>query len=309
MTHTLSSDPVARFQRALQALEGLSVGDALGNWLFHPSDYRAYYRTGRLPPAPWWYTDDTEMALGIVEVLHHCGRVDPDALAAVFARRYVRRPHRGYGAMAHAILTSIAQGVGWQDAARAAFGGQGSLGNGAAMRVAPLGAYFADDLDRVIAEARQSAVVTHTHWEGIAGGIAVAVAGALAVQARGQAGRGSRGQLLRGVLEQTPPGETHDRLACALELSPETTVQQAADRLGNGSRITAPDTVPLAVWVADRYLDDYPEAVWTVISAGGDVDTNAAIVGGIVASAVPEQVPAEWITHREALDGGSPSWA
>jgi ADP-ribosylglycohydrolase len=210
--------------------------------------------------------------------------------------------------MAHVILTSIAQGVGWEEAARSAFGGQGSLGNGAAMRVAPLGAYFADDLDRVVAEARQSAMVTHKHWEGIAGGIAVAVATALAVQRRGQASRGASGRLLRGVLERTPPGETHDRLASALELPPETTVEQAAGRLGNGSRITAPDTVPLAVWVADRYLDDYPEAVWAIISAGGDVDTNAAIVGGIVASAVPDLVPAEWIANREPLDGGEPPW-
>ena len=59
------------------------------------------------------------------------------------------------------------------------FGGEGSFGNGAAMRVAPLGAYFADELDAVVEQASFSAEVTHSHPEGIAGAIAVAVAAAL----------------------------------------------------------------------------------------------------------------------------------
>lgn len=55
----------------------------------------------------------------------------------------------------------------------------GSMGNGAAMRVAPIGAYFADDLDKVLSHARASAEVTHGHREGIAGAMATAVASAL----------------------------------------------------------------------------------------------------------------------------------
>lgn len=45
---------------------------------------------------------------------------------------------------------------------------------------------------------------------------------------------------------------------------------------------TAPDTVPFALWCAARHIDDYAEAIWTTVSAGGDNDTNCAIVGGIV---------------------------
>jgi ADP-ribosylglycohydrolase len=47
------------------------------------------------------------------------------------------------------------------------FGGNGSFGNGAAMRVAPLGAYFAADPDRAAAEARLQAEITHSHVEGM----------------------------------------------------------------------------------------------------------------------------------------------
>ena len=46
------------------------------------------------------------------------------------------------------------EGVDWRVTSREAFGGSGSLGNGSAMRVAPIGAWFADDLDRVVKEAR-----------------------------------------------------------------------------------------------------------------------------------------------------------
>lgn len=76
----------------------------------------------------------------------------------------------------------------------------------------------------------------------------------------------------------------------------------AARALGNGNRITAPDTVPFALWCAARHIDDYAEALWTMVSAGGDNDTNGAIVGGIVASVGgPRPIPAGWLAAREAL--------
>lgn len=72
--------------------------------------------------------------------------------------------------------------------------------------------------------------------------------------------------------------------------------------LGNGSLVTAPDTVPLCLWVAARHLDDFKKALSQTISAGGDCDTNAAIVGGIVAlSAGREGIPTEWLNAREQI--------
>ena len=99
-------------------------------------------------------------------------------LAQVFARRYRREPRRGYGGTAHQILRAIGDGVHFATAAGQAFSCMGSMGNGAAMRVAPLGAYFAEDLAQVVAQARASAAVTHAHPDGQAGAIAVAVAAA-----------------------------------------------------------------------------------------------------------------------------------
>jgi ADP-ribosylglycohydrolase len=75
-----------------------------------------------------------------------------------------------------------------------------------------------------------------------------------------------------------------------------------AKSLGNGSLVTAPDTVPLCLWMAVHNSSDFAEALARTISAGGDCDTNAAIVGGIVAlSAGRESIPAEWLQAREAV--------
>lgn len=64
------------------------------------------------------------------------------------------------------------------------------------------------------------------------------------------------------------------------------------------------DPIGFALWAADTYLTDYRRAVATCVAAGGDVDTTAAIVGGIVAGYVGTAgIPAEWYARREPLPG------
>src|SRR5688500_19080865 len=99
------------------------------------------------------------MGLSIVDVLEAQDRIDEDDLARRFAERGRAQPDRGYGEGAHQLLTAIAEGQPWRAKARSLFRGVGSFGNGAAMRVAPIGAYFAGDLERVKSEAILSAEV------------------------------------------------------------------------------------------------------------------------------------------------------
>ena len=86
---------------------------------------------------------------------------------------------------------------------------------------------------------------------------------------------------------------------------PFATVAEAAYELGNGASVLTHETVPFTLWVAARFLNDYPAAIRACVEAGGDVDTTAAIVGGIVASfsgvGTPGGVPLEWLTAREPL--------
>lgn len=293
-----------RMQRARLSLEGLSIGDAFGQTFFRPiADLDTRVAARRVPPSPWKYTDDTEMAIAIVEVLQQDGSLNQDRLAAAFARRYERDPHRGYGAGAHETLERIGNGMPWREAAQRAFEGAGSLGNGGAMRVAPLGAWFADDPASVVREARASAEITHLHPEGQAGAIAVAVAAAWASH-REAADVGA--QLLEVALRSTPAGQTRDGIARAVHIPLSDAPRKAAAFLGNGKRVTAPDTVPFALWCAARHIDNYVEALWSAVSVGGDLDTNAAIVGGIVALSAPGTIPGEWVAAREALPGLTP---
>src|SRR5205823_12811885 len=140
----------------------------------------------------------------IASTLKCHGRIHQDALAQRCVRRFERDPNRGYGTMSRLQMREIMAGAKWRETAANAFGGQGSMGNGGAMRVAPLGAYFAEDLERVVAEARASALVTHTHPEGVAGTIAVAVAAAVAYQSRDAATEDRTCRLFDAALRFTP---------------------------------------------------------------------------------------------------------
>lgn len=286
-----------RLARAKTSLAGLSVGDAFGQRFFHQFG-DDWVQSGRTPPAPWPYTDDTEMALAVFDVLAAYGRIDQDALAAAFARRYTLDPTRGYGANAHGILRAIASGASWREAALACHDGAGSMGNGAAMRAAPIGAWFADDLPRVVIEATASAAVTHAHADGQAGAIAVAVAAAWGVGRRER----SMQDLFAAVLDLTPAGDTRMGIERARDLPVAYDVRTAVFALGNGSRIVSSDTVPLCLWLVARHPQDYFSALWSTVSAGGDRDTTTAIVGGILATWLGDRaIPDEWVVARETL--------
>jgi ADP-ribosylglycohydrolase len=297
------SESTEALTRARLALEGLSLGDAFGERFFiAPGLAVAQILQRHLPEAPWGWTDDTAMGLAVYTTLERCGGIDPDVLATAFADGYHRDPARGYGPTAHQILAAIDQGQPWRSVSGAVFDGGGSMGNGAAMRVAPVGGYFAEDLDAVVEHAARSAGPTHAHPDARAGAIAVAVAAALAWRSGVGKSRLSGEELLRKVLHRTPVGATRDGLQRACELPLESEPREAATLLGNGARVICSDTVPFALWCAARHLDDFEDALWSTVSGLGDRDTTCAIVGGIVALAVGEAgLPEEFVSAREPL--------
>lgn len=289
-----------RDRRAWESLQGLAVADALGA-AFEGAEADPARETGPVEPArrpaPW--TDDTQMALSIVEVLERHRAIEPDALAAAFALRY--EAWRGYGFGMRRLLEAVRAGQGWRKARHSVFR-DGSFGNGSAMRAGPLGAYFHDArVDEVAAQADLSAEVTHAHPEGRTGAVAVALAPWLAARSRGAARGGS--DLLRAVASQLPAGlAVTAGVARVAALPPETPLPQAVAALGNGSRISCPDTVPLALWLALHGLGNYELAVRKAITAGGDTDTTAAIVGSIVAAhGGVAGIPERWLALVEPI--------
>jgi len=291
-----------RLARAYQSLQGLCCGDAFGERFFIPEEVALSMIDRKAVPAPpWMFTDDTMMAISIVSTLEEREEIDQNHLATSFARNY--DPTRGYGPAMHGLLASIRQRSGhWREEARALFGGQGSFGNGSAMRVAPLGAYFAEDLDMVVEQAERSAVTTHCHPEAVAGAIAGALAAALTWQHRNTPQAPTVSELLQQVHQRTPASDVRRGIEKAMDLPKGTPVRAAVSVLGNGSKVTAQDTVPFALWSAACHLNDYEEALWATVSGLGDRDTTCAMVGGVVVMYTGvRSIPKEWLDCREPI--------
>ncbi|WP_405920291.1 ADP-ribosylglycohydrolase family protein [Streptomyces longwoodensis] len=297
MISDTSSD--GRLERALASLRGLAVGDALGSQFFVPVNVPLLKRR-ELPSGPWQWTDDTEMACSVVAVLAAHGRIDQDALARSFAEHHDF--DRGYGPAVNRLLRLVREGGDWRELSAALFNGQGSWGNGAAMRIAPLGAWYADDPEQATHQAEISAYPTHQHREAVVGAMAVAAAAALAAAPDGPPTPES---LLDGVIALVPRSAVGAGLRRARDMLDYGDAATVAAVLGCGRRTTAHDTVPFAVWSAARSLGGYEEAFWTTAQVGGDVDTTCAIVGGIVAAGRAGAPPAAWAERTESL----PEWA
>jgi ADP-ribosylglycohydrolase len=95
-----------RMRRAAQSLEGLSCGDAFGERFFlSDAVAQSLIQERAVPAPPWFFTDDTVMALSILETLAEHREINPDALAISFAGRY--DAGRGYGPAMHKLLPAI----------------------------------------------------------------------------------------------------------------------------------------------------------------------------------------------------------
>jgi poly(ADP-ribose) glycohydrolase ARH3 len=243
---------------------GLALGDALG----------APHEGGPIARTAWWalgvgkggvlrWTDDTEMAVWLARSLIENRGLDPDHLARTWAGEADWK--RGYGSGARRLLTRIREGLDWRTANRSVFP-DGSYGNGAAMRAAPLGLFFHDDSAELARAAEVASSITHAHPLGIEGGVLIARATAMALA----------GPLdLDALREACREAEFRDRLAIAKEPMDRDAVKR---RLGMG--IEAHRSSVTAVYAAARFAEFRP-MIEFIISMGGDTDTVGAMAGGI----------------------------
>ena len=291
-------------ERAYDSLVGLWVGDAFGgHFEFESVDWnrpQRAYETQELPPATWRYTDDTQMAISVYDILRQCGEIQPDKLAESFAENF--DISRGYGIGTEQLILDMQSGGDWTQLAPARFDGEGSRGNGSAMRATPIGAYFADDVTAVVENAKLSSIVTHTHADAIAGTIAVALASSQASLFSANNSVPEREIYWQTIIDHTPSGALRDKVEQAARLNAQLTSPQVAKILGCGWDVSAIDTVPFALWSAISYMESFEDAMWQTIRVGGDADTTGAIVGGIVAAYVGrDNIPLTWKVRCESL--------
>ena len=278
---------------ALGALLGTFVGDALGmpfegaHWEAIPEPVQMVdARRGR-----GTYTDDTQMMIALAESLLACDTIDGDHLARSFLSSY--DPDRGYGGGTRRVLRMWSDGVPVAAAAGRVFGGAGSRGNGAAMRIAPVAVRFANEPTRLLAEAARSARVTHAHPVGVDGAVVQAAAVAAALTGR-------------DVLAAATAAAATDELTRALRLVRDLLASDhaAADRRRLGCTSDAAESVPAAL-VCALTEPTFEQTVCAAVRLGGDTDTIAAMAGAIAgARDGVSSIPDNWLAQLEDDDRG-----
>lgn len=283
-------------------VRGCLFGGALGDALGAPfegmpvvggGDWERLIAGAR--PLAW--TDDTALQLALARYLARVdgpSTFDDDELALEFARAWRDEPWRGYGANPPHIFQTVLAGGSWREAATSSFGGRGSLGNGGAMRAAPLGVLPAEP-EGVAELARRSASITHAHPVGQDGAVLIAVVAWAAF-----AGRPAPDVLSAGAA-QVATDEMRsavDAIPASLETSDPVEVGR---RLGSG--IIAHEAAPAAVSAFLHHPSDPVAAIRFAVAMGGDTDTIAAMAGSLAGAAAGAAVlPGSLLDRLELRD-------
>ncbi len=234
------------------------------------------------------YTDDTAMTIGVASSLLECGGFDGAHMARTLADDYEREPWRGYGAGPPRVFDSLSRGVPWDKAAASLFDGEGSYGNGAAMRVAPVALHAYPNQHRAAEIAQQTALITHTHLEGIDGAVVQAVAITALLRATSD---NSPEELTRIAMSHVKSSVFRSKLMFIDRHIGERDPDEMADVLGTG--IAAHASVPTALACFLASSASFSDSVKAAISLGGDTDTIAAMTGALAGArngltAIPE---------------------
>lgn len=290
------SDPIQ--SKTLGALTGGALGDAIGEIACRePARDAVLAQLGQADQLR--YTDDTAMAIAVAESLIEFGDVEPQVLGNLFQERYHREPWRGYSESIQNIYALVKnEGIGYVDAAHRLYGGEGSFGNGAAMRVAPVALFFrhSDRLDDRIAAASR---VTHAHAVAIDGARvqAAALLKALAINPQRPF---SPHAFLEEISAVAQTDEFRAKLATlAAVLDRGAPPVEAAEALGHGT--AAPESVPFALYSFLIHPHEFIECLLCAVLHGGDRGTLGTMAGTLSGAFLGvDALPADW---RRRLEG------
>lgn len=333
--------------RARGTMLGLAIGDALGAPLegLTSQQIRAHYgsvddfvdgaRAWKRKPYRWrmpgLYTDDTQQALALSDVVLEHGRVDPESLADVYLRLATPKgshagAHRGIGRSFRMVLADLERG----ESPRLT--GQASAGIGAAMRIAPLALYYPDDQEALFEAVLAASLMTHRDVRSLAG--AVAVASAVRRLAKGEPRNPSLPFRLASdvAAAETRMARDHADVVASLPRhlrSMSTAIAQVEaildlprDRALNALVEEAnrhgadpvcrrptmgfpPACIPTCLYIL-LTAETFEEAAIEIVNLGGDADSAGAILGAMFgAHAGVAAIPDRWLErllNREGVD-------
>lgn len=313
-------------------LIGKAIGDALGmqfetrNWndpAIMAWDGKSYGSSEfhKLGPGQW--TDDTGMALALTYSLLDRGPTlkldpvtpgyNPARAANAYLAWYQGPTFRGAGQTTRRALDNLKRNVPWYES-----GELGALGNGTAMRVAPLGVFYRDEPSKLIKYAKLDATITHDSHEAQQGSIAIALAVSLLLNGV------KKEEILESIRHVLEPSRVLDTInLIATNKTVHDTLKnknydRALDRNGGnriisqlilGNKYTVYEAVARSfyVFVATR---SFEEAMELAIRGGGDTDTVAAMVGALCGAyygleGIPDNFIAQLEDHKRILEADS----
>lgn len=253
------------------------------------------------------YTDDTQMMIALLESLVENEGFDGEDMALRMAKAY--DPKRGYGRGTEIALKKILEGVPWEKAGKGLFKG-GSYGNGAAMRIAPMGLLYFDDLKKMERMVVDSSRMTHNHPLGIEGALiqAKGVALALSKKEREELDPFSFLEEIRDLVK-SKRGEWRRSLLLIEDLLENRKAghppskEEVANTLGNNS--SAKGSVPTALYSFLAHPKSFKEAVSYAVGLGGDTDTIGAMTGALAGAFHGlTGIPEEWYKALERGEKG-----
>ena len=283
---------------------GSALGDAIGEMAFRaPREAELHARVAHVDTL--LYTDDTAMAIGLAESITLVGGIDPQHVGDTFRANFNREPWRGYASGPPTVFSRVeTQGVSYAEAAQRLFRGQGSFGNGAAMRIAPVGLFFHDAPD-LYDEVHQSASVTHAHPVGVDGAavLAWAVAKSVKLDPRGPF---SQQDFIQGLAEFARTPEIQSKMALVRTLIAEGVAPlDAAHRLGRS--VAVHESMPFALYAFLRHPHSFEDCLFCAVLNGGDRDTLGAMACAVSGAYLGvEAIPAAWrekLENRETIEG------
>ena len=283
---------------------GVILGTAVGDSIGLPAEGISRQRAKKLFPGRWRH-----------RLVINLGMVSDDTDHAAFvAQSLLVYPHSS-GLFAKRLswclrwwLLSLPASVGfatlrsilclWLGVSRA-HSGVYSAGNGAAMRSAPIGAFFANWPDQIDEYVEASTRLTHADPRALTGAKAVAYLTAWSIRDRLVERPELDGllKLLRRAGNSNEEWTTMVR-SMATAYHQRLSVEQFAQSLGLRAGVTGYvyHTVPVAVYAWYRHFGCFEDTLSAVFDCGGDTDTVGAIAGALAGAVVGEQgIPGDWL--------------
>ncbi len=289
-------------EKFLGSLIGCAVGDAIGEMAFlYPKKELLCRKIEEAEKLI--YTDDTAMAIAIARSLIKEGDIHEEKLGMELMEEFKKEPWRGYASGPPAVFRMVIQeGISFYEAAKRLYSGEGSYGNGAAMRIAPVSLFFHSlPSEKFYEKAMLSARLTHAHPLGIDGAAVQARAIAIAFQMDPE-DEFPKKDFIEELILFSKTDKIKEKLILVKELIEKDVPEDVSASL-LGKSVAVHESMPFAIYSFLKYPKSFKRCLLCAILNGGDRDTLGAMACSISGAYLGiGRIPEKWMKKLENFE-------